>query len=107
MANFLYYDLQDAVARIDEARANLGITRSNQLPQFSASGAVEITRLSRDGQFPLLRSAGCGSADRRGASEPRHHALQSVASIQRIGRGGDHPPLPRWPISSTTICRMR
>ena len=47
------YDLRDAVARVDEARANLGITRSNQYPQASASGAVEITHLSRDGQFPL------------------------------------------------------
>jgi multidrug efflux system outer membrane protein len=47
------YDLRDAVARIDQARANLGVTRSNQLPQLSAGGAVEITRLSRDGQTPL------------------------------------------------------
>jgi len=47
------YDLRDAVARVEQARANLGITRSNQLPQFNASGAVEITRLSRDGQTPL------------------------------------------------------
>ena len=47
------YDLRDAVTRVDEARANLGITRSNQLPQLSASGALEITRLSRNGSFPL------------------------------------------------------
>jgi multidrug efflux system outer membrane protein len=47
------YDLRDAVARVEQARANLGITRSNQLPQFNAGGAVEITRLSRDGQTPL------------------------------------------------------
>src|SRR6202050_2212029 len=47
------YDLRDAVARVDEARANLGITRSNQLPQISASGGPEIQRLSRDGQTPL------------------------------------------------------
>jgi multidrug efflux system outer membrane protein len=50
------YDLRDAVARVDEARANLGITHSNQLPQVGASGALEITRLSRDGQFPLPAS---------------------------------------------------
>src|SRR5580704_9204714 len=31
------YDLRDAVARVDEARANLGITRSNQFPQIGAS----------------------------------------------------------------------
>ena len=47
------YDLRDAVARVDEARANLGIVHSNQLPQVSASGSPEITRLSRDGQTPL------------------------------------------------------
>jgi NodT family efflux transporter outer membrane factor (OMF) lipoprotein len=47
------YDLRDAVARVEQARANLGITRSNQLPQFSAGGALEITRVSRDGQTPL------------------------------------------------------
>ena len=47
------YDLRDAVARVDEARANLGITRSNQLPQVSASGGPEFQRLSRDGQTPL------------------------------------------------------
>jgi multidrug efflux system outer membrane protein len=50
------YDLRDAVARVDQARANLGITRSNQLPQFSAGGAVEITRFSREGQTPLPAS---------------------------------------------------
>jgi multidrug efflux system outer membrane protein len=47
------YDLRSAVARVEEARANLGITRSNQLPQFSGNAAVELTRLSRDGQTPL------------------------------------------------------
>jgi outer membrane protein, multidrug efflux system len=47
------YDLRDAVARVEQARANLGVTRSNQLPQFSVGGAVNITRLSRDGQTPL------------------------------------------------------
>lgn len=47
------YDLRDAVARVEEARANLGVTRSNQFPQAGANGALEITRLSRDGQTPL------------------------------------------------------
>jgi multidrug efflux system outer membrane protein len=50
------YDLRDAVARVYEARANLGVTRSNQIPQVGASGDLEITRLSRDGQFPLPAS---------------------------------------------------
>jgi outer membrane protein, multidrug efflux system len=50
------YDLRDAVARVEEARANLGITRSNQFPQASANGDLEITRLSRDGSLPLPAS---------------------------------------------------
>jgi outer membrane protein, multidrug efflux system len=50
------YDLRDAVSRVDQARANLGITRSNQYPQVSASGDLQFTRLSRDGQFPLPAS---------------------------------------------------
>ncbi len=50
------YDLRDAVARVDQARANLGITRSNQYPQAGASGNLQFTRLSRDGQTPLPAS---------------------------------------------------
>ena len=50
------YDLLDAVARVQQARANLGIVHSNQLPQVDASGSLEFTRLSRDGQFPLPAS---------------------------------------------------
>jgi outer membrane protein, multidrug efflux system len=47
------YDLRDAVARVEEARANLGITRSDQFPQLAAGGDINVTRLSRDGAFPL------------------------------------------------------
>jgi outer membrane protein, multidrug efflux system len=47
------YDLRDAVARVEQARANLGITHSNQLPQLSTDGNLQITRLSRNGDFPL------------------------------------------------------
>jgi multidrug efflux system outer membrane protein len=50
------YDLRDAVARVDAARANLGITRSDQFPQVGASGDIQFTRLSRDGSFPLPSS---------------------------------------------------
>jgi multidrug efflux system outer membrane protein len=50
------YDLRDAVARVEAARANLGITRSDQFPQVGASGDLQFTRLSRGGQFPLNRS---------------------------------------------------
>jgi outer membrane protein, multidrug efflux system len=47
------YDLRDAVARVEAARANLGIQRSYQYPNVAAGGAVDINRLSRDGQTPL------------------------------------------------------
>jgi multidrug efflux system outer membrane protein len=50
------YDLRDAVTRVEQARANLGITRSNQFPQLNAGGDVQFTRLSRDGSFPLPES---------------------------------------------------
>jgi NodT family efflux transporter outer membrane factor (OMF) lipoprotein len=47
------YDLRDAVLRVEEARAGLGVTRSNQFPNFAASGGVEINRFSRDGATAL------------------------------------------------------
>jgi multidrug efflux system outer membrane protein len=47
------YDLREAVARVEEARANVSITRSNQFPQLGVSGDVNFNRLSRDGQTPL------------------------------------------------------
>ena len=50
------YDLRDAVSRVEEARANLGITHANQLPQVNASGDLQFTRLSRDGNLPLPES---------------------------------------------------
>ena len=40
------YDLRDAVARVDAARANLGITRSNQFPNFGFGAEVPSTELS-------------------------------------------------------------
>jgi NodT family efflux transporter outer membrane factor (OMF) lipoprotein len=47
------YDLRDAYTRVEEARASLGATRSNQFPNFGAGGAVNINRLSRDGETPI------------------------------------------------------
>jgi NodT family efflux transporter outer membrane factor (OMF) lipoprotein len=47
------FDLRDAVTRVEQARANLGITRSNQFPQVYAQGAINFTRLSRDATYPL------------------------------------------------------
>jgi multidrug efflux system outer membrane protein len=50
------YDLRDAVTRVEMAQANLGITRSDQLPQIGAGGDVNVNRLSRNGAFPLPAS---------------------------------------------------
>jgi len=47
------YDLREAVARVEAARANLGIARSAQFPQLGAGGSVEFNRLSREGATPL------------------------------------------------------
>ncbi len=47
------YDLREAVARVESARANLGITRSDQFPQVGVSGDLQFTRLSRNGSFRL------------------------------------------------------
>jgi len=50
------YDLREAVARVEAARANLGITRSDQFPQVGVSGDLQFNRTSRGGSFPLPRS---------------------------------------------------
>ena len=47
------YDLRDAVARVEAARANVGIVRSEQYPNFAADAQLSTTRSSRDGALPL------------------------------------------------------
>ena len=47
------YDLRIAAARVEQAQARLGVTQSNQYPNFGTAGAVEINRLSRDGATPV------------------------------------------------------
>ncbi len=47
------YDLREAVARVSQARANYGITRSNQFPQIGVSADQTTARLSRNGSTPL------------------------------------------------------
>jgi outer membrane protein, multidrug efflux system len=59
------YDLRQAVANIDAARASLGITRSEQFPQIIASGDVINQRQSRSSSFdipePVKRDRSFGS----------------------------------------------
>lgn len=45
------YDLRTAGARINAARANLGLARSDQFPQFDASADLTSNRLSQNGQL--------------------------------------------------------
>jgi multidrug efflux system outer membrane protein len=47
------FDLQIAVARVLEARANLGITRSNQFPQIGGSANLTSSQISEEGSFLL------------------------------------------------------
>ncbi len=47
------YDLRDAVVRVDEARANLGITRADQAPTIAASTDLTTLRSSTSGAFPF------------------------------------------------------
>ena len=59
------YDVRQAVARIDAARANLGITKSEQYPQIYASADVVNQRQSRSSAFdlpePIKRDRSFGS----------------------------------------------
>jgi multidrug efflux system outer membrane protein len=47
------YDLRDAIARVDAARANLGITRSFQYPNFGVGADVTSVEQSRQGEFTI------------------------------------------------------
>src|SRR5713101_6243038 len=50
------YDVRDAAARVEAARANLGITRSNQFPNVGADADISTVRFSRNGATPLPAS---------------------------------------------------
>jgi outer membrane protein, multidrug efflux system len=47
------YDLREAAARIEEAHAQLGITRADQFPTIGGSAGVTTTRTSANGPFAL------------------------------------------------------
>jgi len=58
MAMVQNYDLRTASARINAARANLGLARSEQFPQFEASADLTSTRTSQSGQFNIPGQSG-------------------------------------------------
>jgi len=45
------YDLRQTMARINAARAQLGLARADQFPNFAASGSVVTTRVPKDGSL--------------------------------------------------------
>ena len=47
------YDIREAVARIDLARANLGLTRSEQFPQIYGGADIVTVGRSRDGELTV------------------------------------------------------
>ncbi len=47
------YDVREAAARVEAARAVLGITRADQYPTIAASASSTTERISRGGSFPL------------------------------------------------------
>jgi multidrug efflux system outer membrane protein len=51
------YEVRDAVARVEAARAVLGITRADQFPTIDASASVTTLRSSAGGTFPLPQGA--------------------------------------------------
>ena len=59
------YDVREAVARVDQARANYGITRADQFPTIGASADMSIVGRSRSDSFdipePVDRSRSFGS----------------------------------------------
>ncbi len=52
-ALILNYDLREAVARVDAARADLGITRADQFPNITAGADLTTLRNSSTGSFPI------------------------------------------------------
>ena len=52
------YDLRTAGARINAARANLGLARSDQFPQFDATADLTSNRFSRNGQLAASGQGG-------------------------------------------------
>lgn len=52
------YDLRDAIARVDAARANLGITQADQYPNIGIGADLTSIENSRRGQFSIPNGVG-------------------------------------------------
>jgi outer membrane protein, multidrug efflux system len=58
------YDLHAALARIDAERANLGLARSNQFPQFEATADLTTTRTSAAANGGVIPGLSLGARSR-------------------------------------------
>ncbi|HEU5451634.1 MAG TPA: efflux transporter outer membrane subunit [Terriglobales bacterium] len=47
------YDVREAAARVEAARANLGITRADQYPTIAGSASITKQRFSSGGAYPI------------------------------------------------------
>src|SRR5215467_5842959 len=54
------FDLREAVARVLEARARLGVTRSEQFPQIGGSASMTSSQISTQGTVVLPNNPGPG-----------------------------------------------
>ena len=88
------YDLRDAVARVEEARANLGITRSESVSTIRRRAAAWKSTVSR--ATALSRFPQCFCPRRIATSEKRRSTCSRSKSI--CGAGCAAPPKPRAPI---------
>lgn len=70
------YDLRQAAARINAARANLGLARSDQFPQFEASSNLTSTR------FPQDAIAGVGGLGGRGFTFTTGEVLLNLLTFE-------------------------
>ncbi|HXV78934.1 MAG TPA: efflux transporter outer membrane subunit [Candidatus Binatia bacterium] len=61
------YDLRDAIARVEAARANLGITRADQFPHFGFGSAVPSFDLPEQGLLPVSTPSGASGERTFGA----------------------------------------
>src|ERR1043165_3864137 len=59
------YDARAAIARINAARANLGLARSEQFPQIYGSADLTTTRNSQNGPPGAFGGGGARSIDRK------------------------------------------
>src|SRR5258707_3808352 len=68
------YDLRLAVARINAARANVGLARSNQFPQFDVGADLTTTRTSAN--------SGAGASGQAGRSRSFGEVLLSLLTFE-------------------------